>query len=123
MACYLDKEAEKEFINISSTSDSLEQGATGGATGEGNLPAPPHQPAVEVRMVPVEPGEPSEPQDVFIFEFRPSVAVLQVHLDRQIDNAPIVECINQFLGLRIDPTDLRTCAFGTYNHGTIQNKR
>ncbi len=65
MARYLDEEAEKEFIDISSTSDGQEQGATGGAPGGGNLPVPPHQPAVEVRMVPVEPGEPLKPQADF----------------------------------------------------------
>ncbi len=58
MARYLDEEAEKEFIDISSTSDSQEQGAIGGAPGGGNLPVLPHQPAVEVRMAPIEPGEP-----------------------------------------------------------------
>ncbi len=52
MARYLDEEAEKEFIDISSTSDSHEQGAAGRAPGGGALPAPPHQPAVEVSMAP-----------------------------------------------------------------------
>ncbi len=92
----------------------------GGATGEGNLPALPHQPVVEVRMAPVKPGEPSEPQGVPNVELLPYVAVLQVHLDRQINDAPIVERIDQFLGLRIDPTDLWTCAFGAYHCGWLQ---
>ncbi len=98
MACYLDKEAEKEFIDISSTSDSQEQGATGGAPGGGNLPAPPHQPAVEVRMAPVEPGEPLILKSIPIRQFRPSAAWLQVHLDRHIDDAPVVEVSTSFSG-------------------------
>ncbi len=41
-----------------------------------------------------------------------SYLLVQVQLDRQIDDAPIVDRIEQFLGLRIDPMDLQTCAFG-----------
>ena len=64
MAHYLDEETEKEFIDISSTSDSQEQGATGGAPSGGALPALPHQPTVEVRMAPCRPREPHTLQTV-----------------------------------------------------------
>ncbi len=48
MARFIDKETEQEFIDISSTSEGQEEGATGGATAAANLPAPPHQAPVEV---------------------------------------------------------------------------
>ncbi len=48
MAQFVDEEMEREFIDISSTSEGQEEGATGGATAAANLPAPPHQAPVEV---------------------------------------------------------------------------
>ncbi len=114
MARYLDEEAEREFIDVSSTSDGQGAvgGAVGGAPGEGSLPSPPHQPAVEVRMAPRDPGKPRKPQPSAVTSLMILYNFSQVQLDRHIDDAPILENIEQLLGLRIDPTDLRTCAFG-----------
>ncbi len=50
MARFLDEETEREFIDISSTSEGQEEGAAGGATAAANLPAPPHQAPVAVRF-------------------------------------------------------------------------
>lgn len=63
MARFLDEEAEREYIDVSSTSEDqgVVGGAVGGTPGEGSLPSPPHQPAVEVSLMADGPGEPHEP--------------------------------------------------------------
>ncbi len=111
MARFLDEETECEFIDISSTSEGQEEGMTGGATVAANLPVPPHQAPIAVRHVLVVLQEPSDRADLSPRTKRFCLQ-LQVQLDRQIDDAPIVERLEQFLGLRINPTDLQTCAFG-----------
>ncbi len=49
MARFLDEETEREYLDVSSTSESQE--AQAGATGGMGLPNPPHQPPLEVSSI------------------------------------------------------------------------
>ncbi len=118
MACFIDEESERNFIDVSSTSEGQEEGATGGPMATANLPAPPHQAPIEVRQ-PLVVFENQLGVTVTIHSSDTSCLLTQVQLDRQIDDALIVERIEQFLGLQIDPTDLRTCAFGKLAAGQV----
>ncbi len=118
MAQFLDAESGPDFIDITSTTEEegqgppqLEQGGAGVSDAEFDPDIYP-QPDRTVHCAALT--RTMTVTLVLLTHETQSYLTLQFYVGAAMDDAPLLDHIQDLLSMRTDPTDLHTCAFGEY---------